>query len=232
MKYISTFSFWASLCISLPSILDFPHIPAIRRRLCGMALLGCWPALLLEQSFRKTAFTGLLWFFLGWSRNHFGLWYPSIIWWSHMMTSCDDHHVINLHGIALLLKYFCWLFGHWFIRRYTCFKLTRSCVVVRVTGLDRIVRPHYSLGWVHFGKKHSGPGLDFLPEVLTTFPFQAMVQNCLLHHPPYRVAEVDSLSASAKLSKKCDFGPKKTTLLAKVVKKESPKCTERGGVPV
>ena len=120
---------------------------------------------------------------------------------------------------TLLLKYFCWTFGHWFIRRYTCFKLTRSCVVVRVTGLDRIVRPHYSLGWVHFGKKHSGLGLDFLPEVLTTFPFQAMVQNCLLHHPPYRVAEVGSLSANAKLSKMCVFGLKKLPFWQKLSKK-------------
>ena len=87
----------------------------------------------------------------------------------------------------------------------------------------------HGLGWVHFGKKHSGLGLDFLPEVLTTFPFQAMVQNCLLHHPPYRVAEVGSLSASAKLSKMCVFGLKKLPFGQKLSKKRVLNVPRAGG---
>ena len=123
MEHISVIPFYASVCISLPSILDFPaifiwniflhfHFGPLCVFLCPLYWIfhiflpsgagcvawhcwGCWPALLLEQSFRKTTFSGFLWFFydfLGWSRNHSGLWYPSIIWWSHDLMWWSSRH--------------------------------------------------------------------------------------------------------------------------------------------
>ena len=84
MEHISIFPFYASVCISVPSILDFPpifiwniflqfHFGPLCVFLCPLYWIfhiflpsgagcvawhcwGCWPALLLEQSFRKTTF--------------------------------------------------------------------------------------------------------------------------------------------------------------------------------
>ena len=149
MKHISTVSFWASVCISVPSILDFPHIPAIRRRLCGMALLGLLTSTSTGTVFSKNNFSqGLLWFFLGWSRNHFGLWYPSIIWWSSRHQSAWNCTAADW-GTERCTGPWTWqnhrhysievfLLTFWplvlLIKRYTYFKLTRSCVVFQVTG--------------------------------------------------------------------------------------------------